>query len=159
MSQFRAGPIFYWDVHDRATLIGGHYYSREKEEGRWQTSHRSFGGVEAAAWNRKAEVDVRSLVERHTLLAGEDSTRFRNRIRVSPPGTSAPYAGVEAFVDVHGLRSLRYSAGVRRSMSDELVVDFSYFFEQGRNGTVRNRHVIGTTIHWRDRSKRLDADP
>jgi hypothetical protein len=159
VSQIRTGPIFNFDIRERATLIAGYYYTRAKEEHAWSTTHRSFAGVEIAAWERKIEVDTRSLIERFTVIGAPDYTRFRSRVRVSPPGTTAPYAGVELFVDADGLRSTRYSVGVRRRFAENLSVDVGYFFEDGRSGTVRDRHMVGTTIHWRDRSTRIDTDP
>jgi Protein of unknown function (DUF2490) len=159
VAQIRTGPILNVDVHDRATLILGYYYTRAKEKGLWSTTHRSFGGVEGVLWNRKVEIDGRSILERHTLVSGPDFTRFRNRIRITPPGKTAPYAGVEVFVDTEGLRSVRYSAGLRRKIAESLFVDIGYFYENGRSATVADRHMIGTTVHWRDRSTRIDTDP
>ena len=158
IAQIRTGPIFNFDVHDRLTLIGGYYYTRVKEDRSWTTRHRSFGGVEIAAWKRKVEVDARSLVERFSIVSQPDYTRFRNRIRVSPPGATAPYVGVEFLFDGDGLRGKRYSAGIRRSIAEELIVDFGYFYEDRRSGTGSDRHVFGTTLHWRDRSTRIDSD-
>jgi hypothetical protein len=71
--------------------------------------------VEAVVWKRKAEVDARSLLERFAVVGAPDYTRFRNRVRVSPLGSTAPYIGLEVFVDRGGLRSLRYSAVAARS--------------------------------------------
>jgi hypothetical protein len=159
VSQIRTGPILNFTVHDRATLIGGYYYTRAKEERSWTTTHRSFGGLEVAAWERRVEIDVRSLMERFSVLSASDYTRLRNRIRISPPGATAPYIGVEAFVDADGLRSMRYSAGIRRTITDELIVDIGYFYENRRSATGSDRHMLGTTIHWRDKSTRLDTDP
>lgn len=159
IAQVRAGPILYFDLRERATLLGGYYYTREKDDNVWNTTHRSFGGVELAAWKRKAEVDFRSLVERHTVIAAPDYTLFRNRIRISPAGKTAPYIGVEAFVDVHGLRSMRYSGGLRREITEELILDFGYFYENRHPRAGSDRHMLGTTIHWRDKSPRLDTDP
>lgn len=159
IAQIRTGPIFNVDVNDRATLIVGYYYTRSKEAGFWSTTHRAFGGVEGVLWERKVEIDGRSLVERHALISGSDFTRFRNRIRITPPGKTAPYTGVEVFVDADGLRSVRYSVGYRRKVAESLFVDIGYFYENGRSTAVPNRHMIGTTIHWRDRSTRLDTDP
>jgi hypothetical protein len=157
VAQVRVGPIFNCEAHKRVILIGGYYYTRGKEDGAWTTTHRTFGGVDVAVWKRALELDVRSLVERHATAS--DYSRFRNRLRISPAGTTAPYVGVEAFVDAEGLRSMRYSAGFRRALNDELMVDIGYFYEDRRAGIGSDRHVIGTTIHWRDRSRRLDADP
>jgi hypothetical protein len=159
VAQVRFGPIFNFEPHERAILIGGYYYTREKEERSWTTTHRSFGGLEVAVWKRAVELDVRSLVERHAIASAPDYTLLRNRLRISPPGATAPYIGVEAFTDADGLRSMRYSAGVRRTLKDELIVDIGYFYENRRAGTGSDRHMIGTTVHWRDRSRRLDTDP
>jgi hypothetical protein len=159
VSQIRTGPIFKFDVHDRVTLIVGYYYTRAKEEGFWSTTHRSFGGVEGVLWNRKFEIDGRSMVEQHAVLSGPDSTRFRNRIRITPPGNTAPYAGAEVFLDADGLRSVRYSAGLRKKVTGNLSLDIGYFYEDAKSPAVTSRHMIGTTLRWRDRSTRIDADP
>ena len=159
VAQIRTGPIFNIDVQERITVIAGYYYTRAKQPGSWSTTHRSFGGVEGVLWNRRVEIDGRSLLERHTRINGPDFTRFRNRVRFTPPGNTAPYAGVEVFVDAGGLRSVRYSAGLRRTIGGNLSVDLGYFFEDGRSRAVADRHMVGTTIHWRDRSTRIDTDP
>lgn len=159
VSQIRTGPILNFDMKERATVIVGYYYTRAKEERAWTTTHRTFGGVEVAAWKRKVEVDVRSLVERFAEVSAPDYTRFRNRLRLSPAGATAPYVGIEGFIDAHGLRSVRYSAGLRRVLSQELSVDIGYFYENRQARAGADRHVVGTTIHWRDKSTRLDADP
>lgn len=159
LAQVRTGPIFNIDVHKRATLIAGYYYTRAKEEAFWSTSHRSFGGVEGVLWSRRVEIAGRSLIERHAVVAGADFTLYRNRIRLTPPGNTAPYAGVEFFMDAEGLRTIRYSAGLRQKVAEDLFVDIGYFYEEGRSSGVSNRHMIGTTVHWRDRSTRMDTDP
>ena len=38
-------------------------------------------------------------------------------------------------------------------------MDVGYFYENGRSPAVANRHMIGTTVHWRHRSTRIDTDP
>ena len=159
IAQIRTGPIFNADVHDRATVIAGYYYTRAKQAGFWSTTHRWFGGIEGVIWNRNVEIDGRSLLERHVRISAPDFTRFRNRIRITPPGITAPYAGLEVFVDAGGLRSMRYSVGLRRKIAGNFFVDIGYFYEDGRSGVVPNRHMVGTTIHWRDRSTRIDTDP
>jgi hypothetical protein len=158
LAQIRTGPILNFEVKERATLIVGYYFTRAKEERSWNTTHRTFGGVEVAAWKRKIEVDVRSLVERFAVASAPDYTRFRNRIRISPAGVTAPYAGIEGFVDADGFRSVRYSAGIRRAVTEELLIDFGYFYEDRQSRAGADRHVVGTTIHWRDKSTRLDSD-
>lgn len=159
VAQIRFGPILNFDLNERVTLIAGYYFTRTKENLSWRTTHRSFGDVEGVVWKRVAEVDVRSLMERYTVISGPDYSRFRNRIRLSPLGATAPYVGFEVFIDGAGLRSMRYSAGIRRNISSKLSADLGYFYEDGWSGTVRDRHMIGTTIHWRDQSTRIDTDP
>ena len=104
-------------------------------------------------------MDARSLLERFVEVSAPDYTRFRNRVRISPPGATAPYVSVEALFDADGLRGMRYSAGIRRTITDELSFDIGYFYENRRPGASPDRHVIGTTIHWRDKKTRLDTDP
>lgn len=108
-------------------------------------------------WNRGIEVDARMLVERFAAHHEPDFTRFRNRLRLSPSMKTAPYVGVEVFADAAGWQKMRYSAGWRLSPSEEIILDFGYFFEEGRAG-IPNRHMIGTSIHWRNKSVRIDPD-
>jgi hypothetical protein len=159
VAQVRTGPILTAELHERVALIGGYYFTRSKEEQTWTTIHRPFGGLEVALWNRALEVDFRSLVERFIAASAPDSARFRNRIRVSPASETAPYVSVEAFLDADGLTSMRYSFGVRHTMAKDLIVDFGYFYENRRPATGADRHMIATTFHWRNRNKRIDADP
>ncbi len=159
LAQLRTGPIFNFDLNDRVTAIAGYYYTRAREdEGQWSTTHRGFGGIESMLWKRKFEIDGRSLLERHALMSGPDFTRLRNRIRISPAGETAPYAGFEVFFDADGFRSVRYSAGFRGKVSETVLLDIGYFYEDGNRISVPDRHMIGTTIHWRDKSRRMDAD-
>jgi hypothetical protein len=158
VAQIRTGPIVNTDLHERLTLIGGYYYTREKEE-RWTTLHRPFGGLEVVIWNRWLEIDARSLFERFVAKSEADYNVFRHRIRFSPQEETAPYAGVEAFFDTDGLRGMRYSVGLRRTIAEQLVFDFGYFFENRHPRAGPDRHMLTTTIHWRNRNRRLDTDP
>ena len=74
-------------------------------------------------------------MERFTGISAPDYSRFRNRIRISPSGTSAPYVGLEAFVDATRLRSMRYSAGIRRRMTEELMWTWDTFMSMGDAGS------------------------
>jgi hypothetical protein len=38
-----------------------------------------------------------------------------------------------------------------------MIVDVGYFFEGGRRD-IGNKHMIGTTIHWRNKRVRIDPD-
>jgi Protein of unknown function (DUF2490) len=158
VSQWRTGPIFAIAIHERVEFLAGYYLSREKEDGGWSTGHRPFGGVDLVVWNRGMEIETRSLLERFFVSQSSDYTRFRNRVRISPPGTTAPYLGFEVFVDADGLRNTRYSFGLRRTFADELIVDFGYSFDNRRPGLSADRHMISTTIHWRNKSARIDPD-
>jgi hypothetical protein len=155
--QVRTGPILEFDVHERVTLISGYYLIRQQNERRWTTISRPFGGGEISVWDRGAEVDWRSLLERFFVPGEPDYFRFRNRFRVSPPGITAPYAAVEILVDANGLRSTRYSAGVRRTIG-EFSVDFGYFFEDRRPTPAGERHMFSTSFHWRNKTRRVDPD-
>jgi hypothetical protein len=156
--QIRTGPIFEIDLSDRVTLMAGSYFTREQDDDRWATTHRPFAGGEVMLWDRGFEVDWRSLLERFVVTQEPDYFRFRNRFRVSPPGRTAPYAGVEIFVDGEGLRTVRYSAGVRRNFTDTFIVDFGYFFEDRRPMPSGERHMFSTSFHWRNKIRRIDPD-
>jgi hypothetical protein len=77
-------------------------------------------------------VDCRSVLERFVVDNEPDYFRFRNRFRVSLPGVRTWYGGVEIFVDANGVRSTRYSAGLRRTFRGNFIVDMGYFFEDHR---------------------------
>jgi hypothetical protein len=156
--QIRTGPIFEIDLNERVTLIAGSYYTREQDVNRWRTVIRPFGGGEVMLWGRGVEVDWRSLLERFVVTQESDYSRFRNRVRISPPGRTAPYGAVEWLVDAEGLRSVRYSTGLRRTFGDEFVVDFGYFFEDRRPTPVGERHMFATSFHWRNKARRVDPD-
>ena len=156
--QVRTGPIVELDLNERVTLIGGYYFTRGKGERGWATTNRPFAGGEVMTWKRGVEIDWRSLLERFFVPSDPDYFRFRNRIRLSPPGVTAPYVSVEVFADAHGLRSTRYSAGVRRTISDEFLIDIGYFFDDRRPTPAGERHVFSTSFHWRNKTRRIDAD-
>jgi len=118
------GPIFEFDVNNRLTLIAGYYFTREHNQSRWATINRPFGGGETMLWSRAVEVDWRSLLERFAIAHEPDYSRFRNRLRISRPGQTAPYAGVELFIDAKGLRSVRYSVRLRRALGKDFIVEF-----------------------------------
>jgi hypothetical protein len=155
--QVRTGPIFEFDLNQRFTLITGYYFTREREEREWTTTNRGFGGGEVMLWGRAVEVDWRSLLERFFVAGEPDYFRFRNRFRVSPPGVTAPYAGIEIFVDARGVRSTRYTAGMRHTIG-EFIIDFGYFFEDRRPGPAGERHMFSTSFHWRNKTRRIDPD-
>jgi hypothetical protein len=157
IAQIRTGPILHFELHERVTLLTGYYFTREKEERTWLTVHRPFGGGEFVVWNRGIELDFRTLVERFVAHREPDYTRFRNRLRVSPAARTAPYLGIEVFTDREIWRKMRYSGGLRVSLRGEMILDIGYFFEEGRPG-IGNKHMVGTSIHWRNKNVRIDPD-
>lgn len=156
--QMRTGPIFEIDLNDRVTAIAGSYFSREQDEDRWASTARPFAGGEMKIWGRIFEVDWRSLLERFVVDGEPDYFRFRNRFRFSPPGKTSPYAAIEIFVDADGIRSTRYSAGLRRTFRGNFIVDIGYFFENRRPGPSQERHMISTSFHLRNKTRRIDPD-
>ena len=50
-----------------------------------------------------------SLPQRFAIPHEPDYSRFRNKLRISRPGQTAPYVGVELLIDASGFRSVRYS--------------------------------------------------
>jgi hypothetical protein len=109
-------------------------------------------------WGRAVEVDWRSLIERFAIAPEPDYFRFRNRFRIVRPGDTAPYAGIEVFVDAHGLRSMRYSIGLRRGLGKDFVIEFGYFFEDRRPMPAGERHMFSTSFHWHNKTRRIDPD-
>jgi uncharacterized protein DUF2490 len=155
--QARMGPIFEFDVTKRVTLIAGYYFTREQDQS-WTTTNRPFAGGEFSMWERGIEADWRTLLERFIVVGEPDYFRFRNRFRFSPARATAPYVSVEVFVDAKGLRSTRYSAGVRRTFSDDFIVDVGYFFEDRRPMPGGERHMFSTSFHWRNKTRRIDPE-
>jgi hypothetical protein len=156
--QVRTGPILEVDLNDRVTLLAGSYFTREKEERHWTTITRPFAGGEVMVWSRAVEVDWRSVLERFIVDTGPDYFRFRNRLRVSMVGVRAWYGGVEIFVDANGVRSTRYSAGLRRTFNGNFIVDIGYFFEDRRPNPLGERHMFSTSFHWHNKTRRIDPD-
>jgi hypothetical protein len=156
--QLRTGPIVEFDLNDRLTLITGYYFTREQNERQWTSINRPFAGGEINIWDRAVEVDWRTLLERFATPNEPDYFRFRNRFRISPAGTTAPYVGVELLVDAKGLRSTRYSAGLRRTFSEDFIIDFGYFFEDRGPTPAGERHMFSTSFHWRNKIRRIDPD-
>jgi hypothetical protein len=144
-------------LRERITAVTGYYFTRDKGRSGWSTIHRPFAGGEFVLWNRGVEVEARSLVERFATNEEPDYTRFRHRLRLRPTSKTAPYLGVETFHGVDGWQKMRYSAGLRRTFAEEMIVDFGYFFEHGRPG-ISNRHMIFTSIHWRNKTGHIDPD-
>jgi hypothetical protein len=159
--QIRTGPIFAFDLNDRVTLMAGAYFTREQNEDRWTTINRPFAGGEVMIWGRFIEADWRSLIERFVVSNEPDYFRFRSRFRISPRQprrSAAPYAGVEVFADVKGLQSTRYSAGLRRTFFETVHIDLGYFFEDRGPNPLGERHAFITSIHWRNKTRRIDPD-
>jgi hypothetical protein len=157
--QIRTGPILEFDLNERVTLIAGHYFTRDQGEGRWRTINRPFGGAELIAYDGAAvDVEYRSLLERFIIPGEPDYFRFRNRLRLSPHGVTAPYVAVEVFVDAQGARSTRYGAGVRHVIDREFIVDVGYFFENRRSMPAGERHMFSTSFHWRNKTRHIAPD-
>jgi hypothetical protein len=159
--QFRAGPILEYAITPRVSGLGGYYFSKQQRVERDVVgTHRPFGGVKWTAVKlRHYEVELRSLVER--FLTERDYTRYRNRVRWSATTRWAPYANVESFADRGGVRSTRYSVGLRWSTPGKrLDWDFGYFGEPRRRDLGPPRHMFLTTIHVRLKpaAKRPDPD-
>ena len=158
LSQVRTGPILEVDLNDRVTVLAGSYFAREREEGQWASITRPFAGGEVMVWGRAVEIDWRSVLERFIVANDPDYFRFRNRLRVSMPGIRTAYGGVEIFVDANGVRSTRYSVGLRRTFRGNFIVDIGYFFEDRRPNPLGERHMFSTSFHWHNKTRRIDPD-
>lgn len=160
--QFRTGPIVEYAWRPRVTLMGGYYWAWQKNTvGASATgpTHRPFGGMEFDLSRRKSgEVDVRVLVERFVQPAASFN-RYRQRLRWSSTRSWAPYVSGETFFDAQGWRSVRYSAGLRVSLTRRLECDTGYFYEPRRTELGRDRHMLITSLHFRfGAGKRPDPD-
>lgn len=160
--QVRAGPILSWDATKRIALLGGYYYAQQERriDRDFIGGHRFFGGAEfAVAETRRFSLDQRVLFERFLSDAAPDFNRYRLRSRLSAKGVVAPYTSHEFFFDALGWRSNRYSAGIRWSPLPALQIDLGYFYEHRRLEVGPARHMWLTSIHFKKKPRRADADP
>jgi len=158
--QIRGGPILEYTVRRGWKLIAGYYYTQQENSAEdFIGGHRGFAGSEGTVWNAKtARLDLRALAERFELAQGSDFTRYRVRLRISGRRAIAPHAAVENFLDAHGWRSTRYSAGIRAGNGSRLSLDFGYFVEPRRANVGALRHMWMTGLHWNFRTGRR-GDP
>jgi hypothetical protein len=61
-------------------------------------------------------------------------------------------------VDAKGLRSVRYSIGLKRALGKDFVAEFGYFFDDRRPTPAGERHMFSTSFHWHNKSRRIDPD-
>jgi hypothetical protein len=158
--QLRLGPILEWTVRPSISLLGGYYHTQQQQAERdVRGTHRYFGGIELLALKKRDyELEFRSLVERF-LVVGDDFTRYRNRLRLSSTRSVGPYLSGEWFADHDGLRSVRYSGGLRWRCSPRIDLDIGYFYEPRRQNLGPHRHMFLTSVHFRlNSSKRPDPD-
>jgi len=159
--QFRMGPIFEYNIHRRAFVLTGFYFTRNQSIPRanWATTNRAFAGAEfALVKSRHATLDFRTLAERFLVHAAPDFNRYRERLLVTSGSGSGPYIGAEGLFDRRGLRSFRYSGGWRKPLRTSISLDIGYFFETRRLSEGGNRHMITTALHFRSRKVHVDPD-
>ncbi len=158
--QARLGPVLEYTFTRHLAVMGGYYFSKQEQSDRdLRGTHRVFGGVEWTPLRaRRAEFEVRSLLER--FIAGPESfTRWRNRFRLTSTARTAPYVSAETFLDAHGWRSTRYSAGLRIGAARWLDLDVGYFYEPRRATLGGDRHMFLTTVQFRlPKARRTDPD-
>lgn len=148
-AQGRIGPVARYSLTPRLSLIAGYYFSEEHDpydwKGPWATSHRPFGGVEAALTSRRwARLAARGLAERYFVYDKPDYFRYRARLRYTTAARLSPVAMIEPFYDAKGLLSVRYSGGFRVSLTSARALEIVYTYDRRRQTSGTARHIIQT---------------
>ena len=145
-SQGRLGPVVRYSLNKRVSLIGGYYFGEDYDRhGAWAMSHRSFGGAEVGLANRQwFRLTSRAYVERFALYDKPDYFRHRARLRYTTAHKVAPVVVLEPFFDAHGLLTMRYSGGIRFTMTRGRALEVGYTYDQRRTNTGPPRHILTT---------------
>lgn len=152
--QARVGSMLGFQLTQRVELEGSYFFTRKLSgpagrDSQWVSEHRPVAGFEATIFDKGLTVDARTRIERFIGGSVEDFNRYRQRVQFSKNGRVTPYAGPEMLFDHHGLRSMRYAAGLEfKTASGKLEVDIGYFYENGEQPGISSRHMLSTTIEF-----------
>jgi hypothetical protein len=158
-SQFRAGPILYWDWKPKLQVLAGYYVGTQRSNATFVTIQRPWAGMQIRVWSgERIGLDWRTLVERHIFSGPGDFTRVRTRAMANfqPRAGWQPYASAEALA-LKGHVIGRYTTGVNYANARGDLYGFGYEFRQdvGKPGT----HIIATLVQFKISGPRRREKP
>jgi hypothetical protein len=147
--QFRGGPLAFYAVKPRLSLIAGYYYIGQEVRFRGDIDafHRGFGGVQIPLIKNSTMVlESRTLVERFVFTPTGNFTRGRQRLYWQKQGrTLMPYASVEGlYAQQRG--TVRLGLGLIRQLSPTMQLGFGYEMRQYNNGSVG--HIVTSNLQF-----------
>lgn len=147
--QFRGGPLAYYAVRPRISLIAGYYYIGQelRFRGDIDAFHRGFGGFQSQLIkNSKMVLETRSLVERFVFTPSGNFTRGRQRFYWQRQGARfMPFASVEGLYAQHR-GTVRLGVGFLQQVSPTVQMGMGYEMRQYVNGTVG--HILTTNVQF-----------
>lgn len=153
--QFRGGPLAYYAVKPRISLIAGYYYIGQEVRFRGDIDafHRGFGGVQAPLIkNSKMVLETRTLVERFVFTPSGNFTRGRQRFYWQRQGRAfMPFFSVEGlYAQQRG--TVRLGLGFLRQVSPTMQMGMGYEMRQYANGTVG--HILTSNVQFIQKRER-----
>lgn len=147
--QIRGGPIAYFAVKPRVSLIGGYYFIGQASQVHDDIDefHRAFGGVSVAVLKKSQfTLESRTLVERFVSTPSGNFFRGRQRLMVQKQGKGLlPYFSVEGLAVAHR-ETVRVGVGILQQVSPKLQLLVGYEMRQYTNGRVG--HVLVSNLQF-----------
>ena len=147
--QIRGGPIAYFAVKPRVSLIGGYYFIGQASQVHDDIDefHRAFGGVSVAVLKKSQfTLESRTLVERFVSTPSGNFMRGRQRLMVQKQGKGfLPYFSVEGLAVAHR-GTVRVGVGILQQVSPKLQLLVGYEMRQYTNGRVG--HVLVSNLQF-----------
>jgi hypothetical protein len=152
--RFRWGPIGEIRLNERASFVSGFMF-HHLQLGLEEQPHANFlqkrfynGLMYTVAEKSRVKVEGRTLLDRWMDGPVPDHFRYRQQVRISGTGRTAPYVYDEVFLDNHGFLSNRTGMGLRFEANAQFTVLCGYMYEARADRFGRNRHVIQTQIQF-----------
>ncbi len=147
--QFRGGPLAYYALKPRLSLMAGYYYIGQEVRFRGDIDafHRGFGGVQTQLIkNSRMVLESRTLIERFVFTPAGDFTRGRQRLYWQRQGRGLmPYASVEGlYAQRRG--TVRVGVGVLRQLSPTFQMGMGYEMRQYNNGSIG--HLLTSNLQF-----------
>ncbi len=151
--QFRTGPILYYQAAKRLTLIGGSYFTNEKNaQDKLATFGRVFGGATVLVPSpRSIKWEARTLLEDFFATPRGTILRARERFWFTF-GTKSlrPYVHVEGLVQ-EGNWNARIGVGAQKMLGKGRELFMGYEYRQLPNGTTL--HLLATNYTFKLRKR------
>lgn len=145
--QSRGGPIGFFRLTKRVSLVGGYYFIDEEDAaGKLKNFHRFFGGAQyRLTGGRKWTLDGRTLLEQFQGLGMGNFKRGRQRLTLT-----LGQGKVRPFFQTEGLR--QQGAWVGRFAGGVNVRNFAVGYEMRQSVHGGQMHLITTTMTMRMRT-------